>query len=360
MGRVGLPLLLLFALWSCPLSAQEQPAAPGAGVTAPSARATGVVRTANGVPVPGANLRLVETASGRAWVSWTDENGRFDLPGLLAGHYRVDVSLLGFDNATQEFDLGNSPSAINVTLKVASLESIEAAAAAQNPGQTPAVAAANPPAKPASPDGGNNPQPPGQSSSDAGGRGEFRRRLPGNAPRGGTPSETGQNGGAAQGSAPARARGPAARRGGFQQVLLNNQAGEQGQEAEAGQQVEGGAPNDAGPLGQAGAAGAVLMNGTVGRGDQNAGFGGFPQGGIFLQGPGDAGQTGFGGASGGFRGGAPAAQPGGAGGPGLAAGPGGPGGFGGGPDGPGIAVQPPGRDPAGPGGRGAPPPGVTR
>src|SRR5260370_21662195 len=100
------------------------------------------------------------------------------------------------------------------------------------------------------------------------------------------------------------------------------------------------------------------MNGTVGRGGQNAGFGGFPQGGTFLQGPGD-GQTGFGGASGGFRGGAPAAQPGGAGGPGLAAGPGGPGGFGGGPGGPVIAFQPPGRGPPGPGGRGAPPQGLT-
>src|SRR5260370_3754417 len=240
MGGVGLPLLLLFALWSCPLSAQEQRAAPGAGVTAPSARATGVARTANGVPVPGANLRLVETASGSAWVSWTDENGRFDLPGLPAGHYRIDVSQLGFDNATQEFDLGKSPSAINVTLKIASLESIEAAAAAQNPGQTPAVAAANPPAKPASPHGGNNPQPPGQSSSDAGARGEFPRRLPGNAPRGGTPSETGQNGGAAQGSAPARARGPAPRRGGVPQELLNNQAGREGAEGGAGGQRGGG------------------------------------------------------------------------------------------------------------------------
>ena len=368
MGRIGLLVLLLFALVPCVLNAQEQPAAPGLEETAPSARAAGVVRTSNGVPVPGANLRLVETTSGRAWVSWTDENGHFDLPGLPAGHYRIEVSQIGFDNATQEFDLGGTPGAINVALKVASLASIEAAAAtSQNPGQVPAgaAAAANPPANAPSAGRDNSPQAPGQTSSDAGGRGGFRRRqFPGGAPGGGGPPGAGQNGAAAPGE-PSGAGAPGgagqafgARRGAFQQVRLNNQAGEQGQEEEAGQQAEGGAPNDQGPLGEAAAADAVLMNGTVGRGDQNAGFGGgFPQGGIAFQGPGDAGQAGFGGTGGGFRGGAPAAQPGGAGGPGLA-GPAG-GGPGGRQGGPAIAFRPQGGGRPGQGGRGAPPQGVT-
>ncbi len=66
------------------------------------------------------------------------------------------------------------------------------------------------------------------------------------------------------------------------------------------------------------------MNGTVGQGDQNAGFGGAgaPAGGIVIGGPGQngAGQTGFGGTGGSFQGGAPTAQP------GAAATPGAPGG----------------------------------
>src|SRR5207245_11623850 len=131
MSQIGFLFLLLCALVPFRLSAQAPSAPPQStqNETAPTARATGIVRTSSGVPVPGANLRLVETASGRAWVSWTDENGRFDLPGLPAGHYRIEVSQLGFDSAKQEFDLGSAPGPINVTLKVASLENLEASAA---------------------------------------------------------------------------------------------------------------------------------------------------------------------------------------------------------------------------------------
>lgn len=390
MSRIGFLFLLFFALGLFRLSAQEQPPTPQPAQSEtpqaeapPSARATGIVRTPSGVPVPGANLRLVETTTRRAWVSWSDESGHFDLPGLPAGRYRIEVSQLGFDNATQEFDLGNAAGAINITLKVASLASIEAAAVAeQNPEQNPAQPPARPGASPNSsanaPSSGanNNPSTAAQSSA-AGGRGGLRRRQ---FPDGASQPGAGQNGAEAQGGAPGAAGAGAAgapgqrfagRRGAFQQVLLNNQVGEQSQQEESAQQAEGAPPNDPGPLGEASAADAVLMNGTVGRGDQNAGFaGGFPPGGIVLQGPGDAGQSGFGAAGGGFRGGAPAAQPGGAGGPGLGAqiggGPGGPpGGFAGGPGGPGgpdgpvIAFRPPGGGRPGPGGRGAPPQGLA-
>ncbi len=113
-------------------------------------------------------------------------------------------------------------------------------------------------------------------------------------------------------------------------MILNNQNAAAGEE-EAGLGAEGGAPNE-GALGQAASSDAFLMNGTVGQGDQNAGFAGAPPpGGIQLQGPGQAGQNGFGGTGGNFQGGAPSAQPGGAATPGLPGGGfGGPGGFGGG------------------------------
>ncbi len=41
-------------------------------------------------------LRAIQTSSGKAWVSWTDENGKFEFPALPTGHYRVEISQLGF------------------------------------------------------------------------------------------------------------------------------------------------------------------------------------------------------------------------------------------------------------------------
>ena len=360
--RLALASLALFLLPALGLNAQQEPAA---AQTAPAARATGSVRTPGGVPIPGANLRLIETSSGRAWVSWTDENGHFDLPGLPLGHYRIEASQLGFDSTRQEFDLSETPGTINLTLKVASLENIEAAAAStQTASQTPTGAA--PPSSPSANTDGNSAQSGEQTRAGGGFR---RRQFPGAPGTGG--ATAGQNG--AAGAAPGPTAGATGRgfglpglpgrRGGFQQVILNNQNGAQGEEGEPGQE-EGGTPGEqgamAGPLGQASSSDAFLMNGTVGQGDQNAGFGGgrFPPGSIILQGSGDAGQSGFGGTGGGFRGGAPAANPGGAGGPGFAGPPPGGGGFGG-PGGPVIAFQPPAGARPAPGGRGAPPQGIT-
>ena len=358
-NRLALASFALFLLPGFALNAQQEPAA---AQTAPATRATGMVRTPSGVPIPGANLRLVETGSGRAWVSWTDESGHFDLPGLPLGHYRIEASQLGFDSTAQEFDLGEPPATINLTLKIASLENIEAAtASAQTPSQAPAGAE---PPHPAANANGNSTQ---SGEQTRGGGGLRRRQFPGAPATGG--ATAGQNGAAGGAQAPATGaagrglglQGLTGRRGGFQQVILNNQNGTQGEEGEPGQ--EGGTPGEqgaaAGPLGQASSSDAFLMNGTVGQGDQNAGFGagGFPPGGVILQGPGDAGQNGFGSTGGGFRGGAPAANPGGAGGPGF----GGPprGGFGG-PGGPVIAFRPPGGARPGAGGRGgALPQGLT-
>ena len=89
------------------LTAQQVPSSPSSN--APATTVTGQVRTTGGVAIPGATLRLVETASGRAWMSWTDENGRFTLPGLPAGHYRIEASQLGFDEAVIETDAAAIP-----------------------------------------------------------------------------------------------------------------------------------------------------------------------------------------------------------------------------------------------------------
>src|SRR5579863_598606 len=111
------------------LRAQDAPAAQQSTATAATIEAKGQARTASGVPVPGATILLTNTASGREWVSWTDENGQFDLPGLPEGHYRIQVSQLGFDDATSEADFNaQTPPPVQLTLKVATLEAIEKAA----------------------------------------------------------------------------------------------------------------------------------------------------------------------------------------------------------------------------------------
>ena len=90
--RFAMLLGLIVAL-ALPLAAQE--------IQDPSAfselRLTGEVRTADSIPVPGATVRALQTGSGKAWVSWTNETGKFEFPALPAGHYRVvEASMLGF------------------------------------------------------------------------------------------------------------------------------------------------------------------------------------------------------------------------------------------------------------------------
>ena len=83
------------------LPAQEATPADGSM----TATLSGKVTTAAGIPVPGATVRAIETSSGKAWVSWTDESGEFDMPGMPVGHYRIEFSQLGFVQGTEEFDL---------------------------------------------------------------------------------------------------------------------------------------------------------------------------------------------------------------------------------------------------------------
>lgn len=127
LGALALALLPLPLYRS--LRAQDAPVSQQSVATAATVEAKGQVRTASGVPVPGATLLLTNTAGGREWVSWTDENGQFDLPGLPAGHYRVQISQLGFDDATSEADFSSqTPTPLQLILKVATLETIEKAA----------------------------------------------------------------------------------------------------------------------------------------------------------------------------------------------------------------------------------------
>ena len=124
----------LLAAFSLSLGAQETPSPEKSVPTA------GLVRTAQGVPVPGATVRLVHLASGRAWVSWTDENGKFQFPGLPAGRYRIEAQQLGFEPASKEVEFAAAAPAIELTIRVAPLASLTSGAATKAPAEAAAGA----------------------------------------------------------------------------------------------------------------------------------------------------------------------------------------------------------------------------
>ncbi|MBI3671139.1 MAG: carboxypeptidase regulatory-like domain-containing protein [Acidobacteria bacterium] len=269
LGKKVALLLGLQSLLSLPLRAQEP--APAA------VRATGVVRTSQGVAVPGATLRLVELASGRAWMAWTEESGRFELPGLPRGRYRVEAEQIGFDPAAKEIELSARAPAIELSLRVAALA---APAAQATPHVTPAKAASETQPNAAAP-GATKPGAPSEAAAAVSAPGG--KLAPGTPPPGATPPAPGQGSGARR---PGQALPPniaemirqRMRQGGFQEVDPTGQAGGAGPDAN-------GAP-DAGPLGEASSSDAFLISGTVGRGatagsDGGFGFfGGLPPGGF--------------------------------------------------------------------------------
>ncbi|MFY9527400.1 MAG: TonB-dependent receptor [Candidatus Acidiferrales bacterium] len=280
--------LIGWLLFISPAAFAQQPQAP-------TASATGIVRTAESVPIPGATVRLTNTDTNKVWVSWTDESGKFEVPGLPAGHYRAEASQLGFVSASAEIQLPTATSnKIDLVLHVATLAELEPKSqpplpngSASNANQPPAGGAKTPPNSPAG----------AAPGSTARGAGRDRQLPPGvvNAMR--------------QGMA----------RGGFQQTDLARESSGQGDENPS--------PPDSGSLGAASSSDSFLLRGTVGQGLAANGLGGI------------GGEPGFGGSGqGGF------------GGPGGPGGPGSPGGAGGGPGQGGPAA--PGFGPSGRGGQG--------
>src|SRR5713226_2883912 len=242
----------LLALFSVLLRAQETPS--------PTAPPAVQVRTAQGTAVPGATLKLTELATGRTWVSWTDENGRLDLPGLPPGKFRIEVEQIGFEPASKETELP-APGAIELGLRIA-----PPGAPAEAPTPTAPASGAKPSEQP------SGPGPPGKTSAENTGAAPAK---PGTTPSSG-----------AQRPAPradmAELIRQRMRQGGFQQVDPTGQAG--------GSTPDATSPADIGPLGEASSSDAFLISGTVGRGggagDAGGAFGGMSPFGGF-GGPGD-------------------------------------------------------------------------
>src|ERR1700722_5343806 len=120
-----LGLLITFSVW-----AQEP--APAALIV------TGVVRTSEGSAVPGATVRLVSSESGKIWLSWTDESGKFQFPQIAAGHYHVEASQLGFVPASLDVQIPTTPAApVAVVMRVATLAELSGGSKANPPSGAP-------------------------------------------------------------------------------------------------------------------------------------------------------------------------------------------------------------------------------
>src|ERR1700734_3442933 len=120
---------------------------------------TGIVRTSEGVAVPGATVRLIDTVTNRVLLTWSDQSGKFEFPQIAGGHYRIEASQLGFVQSSLVVEVPIvPPGPIPIVLRVATLAELSAA---------PGNPASN---KPGSP--GN-----GQGNSPSNGR----NNAPGNA-----------------------------------------------------------------------------------------------------------------------------------------------------------------------------------
>jgi hypothetical protein len=276
---------------------------------------SGVVRTSEGTGVPGATVRITNLETNKSWVSWTDETGKFLLPGLPLGRYRLEATQLGFRSATQELTIAGPPAPlVEISLRVATLAELNL------PVELP-------------------------SSEDAGTKNSNEITAPGSRVRNGPSRSTGAEGkstSAAPGGAPDRGgrQGQvpagitnAVRQGlgGFQQTDLTGESSGQGEEAVAQQNGNSGAPLSLIALssGSGASSDAFLLQGTVGQAlsPTGPGGGGFGRPGG-LGGPGGGGPGNFvPGDPGGPEG--PGGGPGGRGGGGFGGGQG----FGGGPGG---------------------------
>ena len=291
--------LVLFVFWLLAANAS-----PGRQSANPPSAVTGIVRTSEGTPVPGATVRLIDTVTNKVWMSWTDQSGKFEFPQIADGHYRIEASQLGFVQASLVVEVPIvPPGPVPVVLRVATLAELSA---------TPGAPSSNKPSAP------TNRQGRGQSAANSA------------SASGSNPTGSGRGAGG-RGQLPAgvtNAISAGLEGGGFEQTELTGE-GTNPQVAEANGPANG-APQSEVALSAGNNSNATsdsfLMQGTVGQSLMSGGPGGSGIGGIVPGTPGDQGARG----GPGGRGGGQLFGQGGAGGPGGPGGTGGPGGGGGG------------------------------
>ena len=99
-----------------------------------TARLDGTVLDPQGAAVPGAQVTVVQTATGQSLRATTDEKGYWALPSLATGAYKVTITHEGFKAVTSDnvtLDAG-VPATVNITLQVgAATETVEVTAGAE-------------------------------------------------------------------------------------------------------------------------------------------------------------------------------------------------------------------------------------
>src|SRR4051812_27141197 len=88
-----------------------------------NAQVTGEVTDPTGAAVAEATVRMIETEKGVTHETKTDGNGRYTLPNLPVGPYRLETSMTGFKAYTQTgivLQVGDRPE-INVKLQVGAI-----------------------------------------------------------------------------------------------------------------------------------------------------------------------------------------------------------------------------------------------
>ncbi len=80
----------------------------------------GYIFAANGTsPIPGAVVALTQFESGRAFQTVTDDRGKYSLPNVPPGHYRVDVRRIGFRPTYVTLDIASArPVNLSIALDV--------------------------------------------------------------------------------------------------------------------------------------------------------------------------------------------------------------------------------------------------
>jgi len=199
---------------------------------------SGIVQTDGRIAIPGATVRIENSATRQRWVTWTGEDGKFKFPSLPPGSYRLSSDALGFAAAELDVTLQSAtppPPPVVLTLQVLSLAEISSVNAAP-------AASANSPAQR---------NEPALASKQA----AVTRRRRGHMATRGVPGENRQ----ASATLPAGLTNAMREgMGGFQQADVNVQgsAGAPDQNASASN----------GPLGAASSSDSLLLNGSVGIG----------------------------------------------------------------------------------------------